>query len=159
MVDIQSKEVIDKISDDLKIQPSIEIPRELAKQIQLVYNVNPVKISRVFAGTTSDATTSDIFDVSTTKRTFVTSIMLSVTKDVLATSVISTVNIEPINSQIQNSNLIRYEPLIAGSFLNTVNFQNPIELKKGSVISVTNSTAVGSIDSSAVIVIYETDPQ
>lgn len=40
MVEIQSKEVIDKISAELKIQPSMEIPRELNKNIQLVYNIN-----------------------------------------------------------------------------------------------------------------------
>jgi len=160
MVDIQSKEVIDKISDELKVQPAMEIPRALAKDIQLVYEVNPTPLIQTISSTVSDGTAITIFTTSAVKDTFMVGLSLSVAKDVLATSLFSRITARPFG---QAANLefirIRYEPVTVGDFIESLSFPHPIKLARGSPISLTNSTAVGSIDTTGIIFFYETDPQ
>lgn len=82
MVDIQSKEVIDKISDELKVQPALQIPRELAKQIQLTYDVGARRIIDIARG--GVRTTSgdlNIFVTPTDKDFFLVSCSIGYIKD------------------------------------------------------------------------------
>ena len=81
MVDIQSKEVIDKISDELKIQPAMAIPRALAEKIQLVYAVNANPIVNVVANAERSTTgATNVFTTSPTKNFFLTGLLISWTK-------------------------------------------------------------------------------
>lgn len=160
MVDIQSKEVIDKMSQDLKVQPSMMLPRELGKMIIPVYNVNPVAgLFTIRSGTASDATTATIIATSSTKRTFLTSINLSVAKSVASPSIVSTVQAFVIGKGNQNIHQIRYEPLTAGQFTDSITYPIPIELEQGTNVLVTNSSATASIDTTATISFFEVDPQ
>ena len=158
-MDIQAKEVIDKISEDLKVQPSLSIPRALSKEIQLSYNVNPERDIKAVNGTASDSTGVTIFTTHATKRTFMIGMNLSVAKDAISTSISSAIE-GKFMSGPPNTNLflIRYEPLTAGQFAENITFPIPIELEKGVLIRVTNTTAVGSIDTTAIIYFYEVDP-
>ena len=158
-MDIQSKEVIDKIAEDLKVQPSLDIPRTLSKDIQLTYDCNPRRSVKLAAATCADATTTTAFTSSSTRRTFITGILLTATKSALSTSIISQVNGTPKGGAANYSFCaLRYEPLTAGSFNTFVSFPVPLEIEKGSAVNVTNSTAVASIDTSAIIQYYEEDP-
>lgn len=44
MVDIQSKDIIDRMHTDTKIQPAMQLPREFGKQILPVLQVNPLPV-------------------------------------------------------------------------------------------------------------------
>jgi len=160
MVDIQSKEVIDKISDDLKVQPSLQIPRELAKQIQLVYNVNPEREIKIASVTASDSTAVAIMTTSATKNTFLIGASLSTAKDVVSTSLFSAIR-GHVFGQAATAILFaqRYEPVTAGAHSLTINFSKPIKLERASVVSVSNSTNVASIDTTGIVYFFETDPQ
>jgi len=162
MVDIQSKEVIDKISDELKIQPSLNVPREIGKNIQLTYNVNPTQYTvKTATVTLSDGTVGNMFTTHATKRTFLIGGQISISKDVVATSVASTLRGFLIgDTVIKNLMTMRYEPVTVGSNLNlTKNWIDmPIELEKGTLMSATNSTAIASIDTTMTVFFYETDP-
>lgn len=161
MVDIQSKEVIDKISEELKIQPSMKIPRELMDKIQLVYGINAERKIDIRTATLSDSTSTTILTASSTKRTFMVGATMSVSKSVLSTSINSTININPraSNGATRNLLVLRYEPVTAGEHAIFVNLTNPIELDKGSGVTLNNSNGTASIDTSGVIYFFEVDPQ
>ena len=161
MVDIQSKEVIDKISDDLKVQPSLQIPRELAKQIQLSYNVNPNRIvTQIINSTIADSTGGQVGTASSTRDTFVVAALLSVSKDVVSTSIRSAVTITLFESSTATTLLqLLYEPVTANNHQIGLNFSHPIKLARGSAIGLINSTAIASIDTRVLVYMYETDPQ
>jgi len=158
MVEIQSKEVIDKISDDLKIQPSMTIPRELMKQIQLSYNVNPVRKPRFTFGSVSDGTSATIFTTSLVKDTWIMGAHLAVTKDVNSISTSTTVQVISVDSSGAFLR-IAYEPATAGNHVSSIMLSKPMLLRRGSVVTVNNSNGTASIDAAATIYFYETDPE
>jgi len=159
MVDIQSKEVIDKISDELKIQPALSIPRTLGKDIQLSYNVNPVRNIQVIRSPLIDASAVTMLTTSPTKRTFICGVQLSVSKSVLSTSVFSNISANPKNGAAVQLAELRYEPVTAGEHETQIQFTCPIELDTGTNVILNNSTAIASIDTIGIIYFYETDPQ
>jgi len=160
MVDIQSKEVIDKVSEDLKIQPAMQIPRELAKQIQLVYGVNPLREIQIANVSVSDATTGTILTTNSAKDTFLVGFLLTVAKSSLSPSAFSAIRFTVAGGVGGSANfMIRYEPLTAGQFTESLSLPLPIKLDRGSDITVTNSSATASIDATGIVYFYETDPQ
>lgn len=162
MVDIQSKEVIDKISDDLKVQPSMLIPRELAKHIQLVYVANPGVNDRelqAIEGVTSDSLSSIIFTTHTTKRTFLTGINMTYAKDAVNDGNSSNVLATLVRGNTSVIIPMRYEPTTAGSDNTAILFPVPLELAKGTQVLLNNNSATASIDAGAVVFFFETDPQ
>jgi len=161
MVEIQSKEVIDKISDELKIQPALQIPRELGKNIQLTYDLNSGRNPKVSAlgATVSDGTTATIHTTDLNKRTFMVGCSIAMSKDVVATSVHTSI-VATVKDLTQQSFLrVRYEPVTAGQFNDNIVFDFPIELEPGTTVTITNTTAIASIDSTGILYFYETDPQ
>ncbi len=160
-LDIQSKEIIDKISDELKVQPAMSIPRELMDKIQLVYGVNPVKNIKVAGNTLSNGTSATIFTTSTTKRTFLVGASISVSKDVVSNSLLTRILAQPIGLAPTSFLILRTEPVtVAQGLVTNISFPiDGIELEKGSDVNLTNSSGTASIDSSAIVFFYETDPQ
>ena len=159
MVDHQSKEVVDKISDELKIQPSLQIPRGISKEIQLSYNVNPRKRIQVSRVSGADASSVAIFTTSTTKKTFLIGVSLSVSKDVVNDGKVSSITATPLEGSSETILEIRYEPITAGQFTETIMFQHAIELKKATAVGFINGSALASIDAAGIAYFYETDPQ
>lgn len=160
MVEIQSKEVIDQISDDLKVQPALQIPRKLGNQIDLSYNVNPLPDMQVRSAAFADSTSGTIHTAHATKETWVVGGILTVSKDAANDAIQSELEITPHNSGQKELIIMRYEPSTAASNLNqVVILPYPIKVKKSSVIQITNNTATASIDTSGVVFFYETDPQ
>jgi len=159
MVDIQSKEIIDKMAEELKVQPSLALPRKLMDSIQPVFNVNPQPAMQQLGTAFSDGTAGTLMTTSTTKRTFVTAVNYTVTKDVVNTSINTRIGATLFlqNAQI---NLLRtnYEPVTAGSFTETITFNPPLEMAKGIDITLNNSSGLASIDSAGVVFFYELDP-
>ena len=161
MVDIQSKEVIDKISDELKIQPAVDIPRNLAKDIQLVFDVSQKQFGIfIKTATASDATSALIHTCKLGVRTFFIGYYLSVAKSVASTSLFSQVRVTTVHEPVVNAVVtMRYEPVTAGDLIINTSFPIPMELAAGSEITVTNSTNVASIDTVAGVYLYEVNPQ
>ena len=159
VLDIQSKEVIDKISDELKVQPSLQIPRELMDKIQLVYNVNPFNPVTIIATAAADNSTAAVVFTTPAERDFyLTSVILSVIKDVNSTSTRSSMNVR-INEV--NTELIHIAGIsvTAQNDVVSLNYNPPIKLSRGGEITVNNTTAVSKIVARASITGYTTDPQ
>ena len=158
-MDIQSKEVIDKISRDLKVQPSLQIPRGLAKQIELSYNVNPEREIEFVNSSIADGTAVTIKTTSTTKDTFIIGATMTISKDVVNSSIFTGINATAFGKNERLLFTIRYEPLTAGSVTESIFFPIPIKLAPGTIIQMTNTNGTASIDSTATIFIYEVDRQ
>jgi len=159
MVEIQSKEAIDKISDELKVQPSIEIGRKLSDSIQPVFEVSAVPQVRSEEQAFADSTGGTIFTTHATKKTFLVGISLTVSKDAVNNGILSTVQGFMLGTGAKNLLLTNYEPLTAGSFTHTMMFPIPVQMEFGSIISLVNGAALASIDTNVILYLYETDPQ
>lgn len=153
-LDIQSKEIIDKISDELKVQPSLQIPRELMDKIQLVYGVNPERPVTVVARATSSATLittpidRDFFLTGFNMSGISTAsgeMRLTATLKGQAAIIIGTLELgNTVTVDISSGNI-------------TQNLAHPILLERGTVIAL-SSTGTQTLKQ-ATIFGYTTDPQ
>jgi len=159
MVEHQSKEVVDKLSRDLKIQPAEALPKDMEAKIRAVFNVNPDRQIRFVAANLSDSLSGTLFTASATKETYLVAAHLSTAKDVVATSLFTNLTAVAFGDSEKTLLRIRYEPVTAGQFTTNMAFPLPILLEKGSVVSIKHSTAVASIDSAGIIYFFEVDPQ
>ena len=161
MVDIQSKEVIDKISDELKIQPSMEIPRELGKNIQLNYDVNPLRfvneINIINRTTTASAAT--VFTTPSDRDFFLTGVTLANVSDATADNTTIALNITLESGVVVSIILLRKLTTTAFDKVVTNDFTIPIKLLRGSPITFINAFTVGASVSSVITIGYTTDPQ
>ena len=152
--------ISERLRNGLKIQQAIEsIPTRVAESIVPVFDVEPIKKIQIRWAVFADAGSGTLLTASAVKRTFVTSILLSISKDVNATSIYSNITATPVANNLRAEKLvsIAYEPLTAGSFFILQTFPFPIELQKGSNILYISSTAVASLDAHATITYYEED--
>ncbi len=159
MVDIQSKEIIDKMSDELKVQPAMLLPRELGKEILPVYNVNPPRIVNVVAEASGATTTAfTIFTTPTNRDFFLTHIGTSVSKDVSCDLTLITIQ-GTIGGQVVRFISDRFQTLTAETFNHSENLIQPIKLDRGSTIVFAGAFGVGTCVKDGVIYGYTTDPQ
>lgn len=162
MVDIQSKEVIDKISDDLKIQPALQIPRELAKQIQLTYNINPKfnnAVRFVAAGRATTGSTT-IFTTSADRRTFLTGVHFQYQHDAAVNSTFLALSAVPVFRNVaENIIIFNKITLTANQDRVFVPFPVPMELAPSSSIVITQTFTLGVGVMNGGITFYEVDPQ
>jgi len=160
MTDIQSKEVIDKISEDLKIQPAMKIPREIMDKIQLSYNVNPERLIRMAVADVQDDTLETIFTTDSSKDTFIVGATISVAKSVLSTSIFTKLLVFPFQrTAVETIFQIKYQPVTVGQFTESITFPQPIKLARNTLVQLDNSTAIASLDTSITVFFYEVDPQ
>lgn len=161
-LDIQSKEVIDKISDELKVQPAMSIPRELGEKIQLVYGVNPITPRKVLSSTTASGSgSSNLLTTNATKLTYMTGLQYSfvknVTSDLASGSLSLTVIIGGATVAVVRLSVLT---LTAERGNISVSFDKPMLLDKGSLIRLSSDTfSAGALIRSAIVYGYETDPQ
>lgn len=145
MVEIQSKEVIDKISDELKVQPSMAIPRELAKDIQLVYNINPDNHEDVLRSTFNTAT---LFTVPTSQQDFfLTGSFITSSSVNQSASQADTLIITPKGKTPVIINAAYTSTPATGVNTNTSNItlSKPIQLEAGSLITATVGSSASVI--------------
>lgn len=157
MVDIQSKEVIDKISEDLKIQPALQIPRAIAEKIQLVYGVNPRRIGRT-ANAGGTGATIAVHTAHATKDTWVTSAHISLAKTALNTGTVVDFRYTSPEGATEALIKISLTTLTVGNRDVNISFPTPILIAKGSSIAANINNATG-LRMDAGISFYETDPQ
>ena len=158
MAEIGNSGVIKKLVKVLNLQTGKDkIPSELAEKIQAVVSAEPERTIFAKEQTCSDATTTTIFTTDAKKNTYAVGVSLSVSKDAVATSTSSRIAGTLDEGGGINLIRIRYEPLTAGQFTESITFPYPIKLAKSSNVSVANSTAIASVDASATIFYYEED--
>lgn len=161
MVDIQSKEVIDKMSDELKIQPALALPRGLVNSIQPVYSVNPPKIVNIVKQISRSTTGSPtIFTTPSDRNFYLTSISFSATANSSADNTTYLVTAVPKNQSSSSTLLeLRKTTLTAFNGNQFNNYPIPLLLEKGTAITMGSTFSAGTSVHSATITGYTTDPQ
>ena len=160
MVDVQSKELIDNVSDDLKVQPAMQIPRALGKDIQLVYNVNPKNIIHlVRSQSKSTSGTATLFTPVAGKRFFITSATMAWQCDATSTNTTLQITGTPIGQASVSLMIIAKLSATALDGTNSVTFDPPVEMEPLVNITVGSSFGAGASTVSATITGYETIPQ
>lgn len=159
MVDIQSKEIIDKMSEDLKVQPAMQLPRELGKQILPVFNVNANKIINVVERTSSASSgTSTIMTTDLNRDFFLTDVWVSGTADVTADNVSYVLAFTPRGKASISVRLLK-QTTTAGDHQLHLDFNFPLLLDRGSVITIASAFTVGASTREATAFGFTTDPQ
>ena len=155
---INNSKLIQSIIKQAKLQLSVDkVPSELAEKVIPVLNVNPDRDIQVVGAGADDAATATLMTTHAIKETFLIGLSLTVSKDIVSTSISSTINATPSQSVAKNLLRLGYEPLTAGEHVLNITFPIPIKLEKGTTIVVTNSTAVASINAHAIAYFYEVD--
>jgi len=160
MVDIQSKEVIDKISDELKVQPAMEIPTKIAKEIQLVYDISPrnsVLIVKQGDRATSGSTT--VHTAHATRDTYLTGLQFSWDFDATADNLQATIKITPEGKGSVEIVNIKKLTTTANQGSTQLHINPPILLEKATTITLNSTFTVGAGTMSGTALMYETDPQ
>jgi len=136
------------------------IPQEFENKVRAVVVSNPIPQIKRKAGTLSDGTSATLFTCSTTKKTFLIGTYMSVTKSVANDGVNSKFVITTADGITQEVMAMWYEPLTALSNQTTnLQFSYPMELKKGSDVSLTNHMGTASIDFFGCVYYYELDDE
>lgn len=159
MVEHQSKEVVDKISQDLKIQPALRIPREIEDKIKLVYNVNPenhVNIVKSVSRTTTGTVT--IFATPTDRDFYITSVFLQNQSDSAADNIFGDVRVT-INGVAVTLLIFQKITLTVFNYNTSISFFNPIKIDRGTNVTLNNTFGLGVSVSQGGITGYTTDPQ
>jgi hypothetical protein len=160
MVEIQSKEAIDKISDELKVQPSMEIDKKLIPGVQPVFEVGNNQTARIARAIKTTTGAINILTTKTGKRTFLTGLFLSYMHDVAAdsTEIFMTATIKETNLATNIFNVAKLTATAAHGNIH-VPFNPPIEIKENTNVSMTHNFTVGAGFISGLVQYYETDPQ
>ncbi len=162
MVEHQSKEVVDKISDELKIQPALKIPRELGKDLQLVYNVNPIHANRLLGSlartTTATSPGSNIAVLSTSKQSHITGIHLQNQSDVTADNTSIEIRAVLLGA---TRNIIQFLKITTTVFDKStyITFDPPLKPDIGTNIVFVNAFTAGVSVSAIQVYGYDTDVQ
>lgn len=156
---IHNSNIIKRLIDEAKIQVSVDkVPDQLAEKILAVLNVNPPKNIKLSQATASDTTSTTLLTCSSTKKTFMTNLNLSLAKDDISDATYVRITLQAENQAGRSAFYLRFEPLTAASNLTqNLNFPFPIELKKGSEVLITIDSATASIDASGLIYYYEVE--
>jgi hypothetical protein len=159
MVEHQSKEVVDKISDELKIQPALLLPREIAKQIQLTYNVNPLRPSTILRSTALTSTgVGTIFTTPSDRDFFLTAATMSIQCDSTATTTAYSMKmfVEGVSKALISISKIT---LTTTSKELAICLKFPLKLDRGTTITLNQTFGAGVSVMSGTITGYVTDPQ
>lgn len=166
MVDIQSKEVIDKISEQLKIQPSIVIPRVLGKDIQLVFDVNSEDIidnpQALSSGSGLKSTTGTLVALTTPtgRDYFLTKIDAGYVKDVVASNATGafTINVTIGGRSVVVGSFPVITLLAQQDHLN-ITLIPPIKLDRATSITMTGTFAAGVVVRTLNVAGFTRDPE
>lgn len=159
MAKIHNSDTIKRILDDAGIQTSRDsVPQELASKVVPVLISNPkYQLKTAFVLRPDDALET-ILSTSATKRTFLMAMHLCVSKDASSDSTDCRIAGTPKGDKEKTLLQLTLEPTTAGQGLQTsLVLPIPLEMKKGTSISMVNNSATASIDISAIIYYYEVE--
>jgi len=160
MVEHQSKEVVDKIAEVLKIQPATAFPKDVKEGIQPVFDINPERITTIVVrqGTTSTNTLT-VFTTPANQDFYLTSAQISYTKDVSSDNVAVNLTITPELSGAADELIeLVSQTLTVKDDHSAMNFSQPIKLQRGSTITLAGGFTVGTMTKVGIITGYSLDP-
>jgi len=135
------------------------VPNQLAEKVVPVMEVNPklLRVSNVVANANAvNATAATVYTTPTTRDFYLCGAMLSVIKDVTATSTASVIN-GTVNGAAVNFMSIAGLTLTTQNLSNTMIFNPPIKLDRNTAVQVTNTTNVANVTARAHIFGYIDD--
>lgn len=160
MAQINNQQVTKGLADNADIQIARDkIPNELAEKIVPTFETNPKLLRRiniVASASANNAVTGTIYTTPIDKDFFLTSIDLSMIKDVTSTSIYTDVEIK-INGQTKTILYINGFTLTVQNISKIISFPIPIKLDRNSTITVNNNTNVANISSYCTITGYTND--
>ena len=159
-MDHQSKEVVDKISRELKMQPALKIPRDFMEKMQFVYNVNPeILINQGDSNTKVVTGLSTLFTAPTDRDFFLTSIQLGNQSNVTADNTKATFQLT-FASGVQ-VDIITLSKLTLTVFSESIvlTFPFPIKIAPGTNLVFGSAFTVGASTTSASFTGYTVDRQ
>lgn len=155
MATIHNQQLTKNIRDEAKIQTSVDnVPTEISKIVVPVIQTNQKTIQLINA-TAYDSASETIFTAHAKKRTFIIGYFLSTIKDANSNANYSQIKCTPIGQAEEPLIRMRFKPLAIGDFTKIVSFKYPLEIEKGSTVSVGHDSALASIDSTGGIQYYE----
>lgn len=159
MANHQSKEVVKKISEDLKIQPESLIPSAMSDKINYSYNVNPPRDNTALGFLSRNTTTAGIkiIDVHDTKDTFLTGIFLNHTTDGANDGTSAFISATMPNGNVETLMNLTKITLVASSQNAYIQFNPPIRVKKGTDVNFGHVFTAGSSNAGMTIYGYEVD--
>ena len=161
MVDIQSKEAIDQMSEDLKIQPAMALPRTLVNTIQPVYSINTRRLPFSVGLNRSTSGNLTVFTTPTDKDFYLSTISIALDKDATADPGTGALTVTSTNAD-GSSALFFGVPILdltAQSFAQTISFPIPIKLARGVAIVMNGTFIAGVMNRFVGITGYTVDPQ
>lgn len=161
MATIHNSDLTNELKDGAKLQQIRDvIPTQLAEKVVPVMEVNPKLLRRINVcknATANNATSATIYTTPTDKDFFITCVILSVSKDVTSTSLASAVAGTLFTGETISFAGITTETLKSEAHQEVISYPIPIQLKRGTTITVTNTTNVANILTRGLIFGYTVD--
>jgi len=160
MATIYNSDLSKELQEGGRLSVRDKMPNELADKVVPVMEVNPKVLRRInwnFAGAATNATSTSLGTISSTKDTYIVAASMSLSKDVTAVTTFVRLNAVMENGQTVVLCPIGCLTLTAETHDMAVSFPFPIKLKKGTSITVTASSATGNFNVFASAVGYEVD--
>lgn len=168
MVEIQSKEAIDKISDELKVQPAVMIPRELMDKIQLTYDIGEGAIRKGFTAVGERDVTGagSLFTVPNDGHDYyLVHARLALTSDATYDGKEVIIRIDTADDNRASVKILSLRHNDAGAA--AIAFQDgetnfgsaPLRLTAGSTVDIVPSFTAGSLESTGIIHMFKTPRQ
>lgn len=154
---INNSDLTKELIEGAKINISDEaVPSQIAEKVVPVMEVNPklLRTTNILSSYhATDSTSGTVYTTPANKDFYLTNVVLSLAKDVNATSVMSNVNVY-VNEQIVNILAIMGTSVTAQYETTTLNLKLPLLIDRNTAINITNSTAIASISARATIFGY-----
>lgn len=158
MAAIRNTTLIKRFTDFFKLKTGDMLDGDVTPLIVPTVNIQiPSGLMRVAQANLSDGLTGTILTTSLTADTFLVGMSISTAKSVDATSLFSSISGFLFGRPVAVLLRQRYEPLTAGQFYTDFAFPVPVLLARGTIVTLTHSTATASIDSSGFIYFYEVE--
>lgn len=149
MAQLYNSELTKEIREGGKIQISRDsIPTQLAEKVVPVMEVNPKLLRKcsILATATNTSTTATVITLDSNKDFYLCGGNLSVIKDVTSPSTFSAIIVSPVELANNLAFLsIAGITLTPQSETMAIDLARPIQLKRGSAISLTNTSATANV--------------
>jgi len=158
MARINRQEPLKEMQDGLRLDTAREkTPLEVADKVLPVFKINPKPLMQIAQAQSNDTTNVAIFTTSAVKRTFLTYVMASYTKDVINTSIQTFVTAFPVGQASIRIISMRYEPLTANNESIILQLNPPLELERSTAVTILNTNGLASIDMEGIAGFFEVE--
>lgn len=153
-----NSEVTKILREGLKINQSVDdVPNDVGKTIVPVFVANPTPVPEIQmeSGTLSDATTATLLTTHATRRTFITSMTISLAKNAANTATQFNLAATPFGKAETEIMLLRLEASTIQSMNQVIDLTIPIRLEPNTPITINTNNGTAEIDITSVVFFYE----